>query len=214
MATAPSLILAVNVSTGKFIQSNGSVSKLDVINREVNTVAVYLRSTNPTGIPGLNTTTDFDMTGWDGIRMGICSASPGDDVAYENSTTGKQLTLTPQENWTYVTTDPENPYFIGEFNTNTPAIQAWLADQDDETCGDAYLFISLVKGADVKKIIDYEVCGTPNIEIRNITDTGSGSGTTMTGQTPVINDPVFLIGGHRYALTEIEDNNLTFSRIA
>ena len=166
------------------VSSNGSQTALDKLKKGVYRTRIYPRqpSSNSTSIN--SSTVAFDASTYDGIRIGIWSASPGTDA--------NLLTLTDQTGWTYNVDDADNPYFEGDLITNTDQITTWLAGA---TCDDAFLSIALVRGADITPIYDFAVCGTENIEIQNQTDPGSGNSINMTGLVPKIPVPCqFVLG--------------------
>jgi hypothetical protein len=208
------MIFAFDVLGKIPILDNGSTDNLSMLRRGVYPgFKIFLRQPNSSESPtGLNPYEKFDITGYDGIRVGIWSASPGTADPYVDENNGTLLTLTDQTGWTYNTDDPDNPYWTGQLNLNTPEIVAWLGT---ETCRDAYLAVYLVSGADTTPVYDFDKCDSPNIEIRNRTDPGSGNSTNMTGANPVLIAPTELLfpNGNRYALTETAPGTVSWSWI-
>jgi len=194
---APSLILAFDIANHALVSFQGSSSTLPQLRQTRYNARIYIVAPSATSnFININYAT-VDYTQYDGIRMGIWSASTG--------TTGDSATyllaLTAQADWTLTTDSNGYQCFEGIFNCNTTQMATFLGSA---STGTAFLAVNMTKSTDLLEVFDQR-SGTKNVTVNSATDEFSGVAISVTGSQSTFTLPCEFynpVSGHRFAVTE------------
>lgn len=191
------LILAFDVVNQAYVGGyNGSAAVLPAFRQGQYQTKIYLVQPVSNALPGSNSYEAFDATGYDGLRVGIWSASTG-TLGDEDANV---LALTDQLGWAYVTSDPDNPYFAGTFNTLTQQVADWIGTATSKA---AFFAANLTNGTALSPVLDQK--GGVNVTLYAGTDGGGGVPIDMTQLVPLVGLPLQFKNpatGHIFAIVE------------